>query len=148
MAPLSLSFTVACEPDHAFAVWTQRASAWWPADHSISGEQELEVVFEPHTGGRVFERTPGGEEHEWGQVLTWDPPRRLVYAWQLSTGAADPTEVEVTFTASGGRTAVTIEHRGWERFGADAERRKAANRIGWGAVIPCYERACSDVVNA
>jgi hypothetical protein len=36
--PLRLSFEVACEPARAFALWTERISSWWPADHTASGE--------------------------------------------------------------------------------------------------------------
>ncbi len=142
MEPLELSFTVDCSPEHAFEVWTTKASAWWPADHTISREKAITVTFEPRPAGRVYERTADGTEHEWGQVVAWEPPHRLVYIWHMPTGAANPTEVEITFTADGDATTVAIEHRGWERFGADAEKRRAANRTGWEDVIPTYRRAC------
>jgi hypothetical protein len=52
--PLQLRFRVGCPPDHAFHIWTARASQWWPADHSVSGEDadrsdatEVEIVFAP-----------------------------------------------------------------------------------------------------
>src|SRR5262249_43002769 len=78
----------------------------------------LIVTFEPRPGGRIYERTPGGREHDWGEVLAWEPPRRLVYLWHLRFDRADATEVEVTFTPVEGGTRVRIEHRGWERLGA------------------------------
>ena len=28
--PLELAFTVACPPEHAFSVWAERTSLWWP----------------------------------------------------------------------------------------------------------------------
>jgi hypothetical protein len=28
--PLRLSFEVGCDPQHAFATWTERAASWWP----------------------------------------------------------------------------------------------------------------------
>jgi hypothetical protein len=73
--PLELAFTVACPPEHAFAVWATRTSLWWPHGHSVSAEPGLAVTFEPRPGGRIYERTPGGEEHDWGEVLA--PLRRL-----------------------------------------------------------------------
>ncbi len=142
MDPLTLSFTVDCSPEHAFAVWTTKASAWWPADHTISGEKGTAVNFEPRAGGRIYERTAAGVEHDWGEVIAWEPPGRLVYIWHMPTGAEDPTEVEITFASQGEATTVAIEHRGWERFGADAERRRVANRAGWEDVIPTYQGAC------
>ena len=30
-------------------------------------------------------------EHEWGRVLTWEPPTRIVYSWHLRADAADCT---------------------------------------------------------
>jgi len=43
--PLRLSFTVACPPEHAFATWANRASLWWPAGHTVTGEQGLEILW-------------------------------------------------------------------------------------------------------
>jgi uncharacterized protein YndB with AHSA1/START domain len=47
MEPLELSFTVACSPEHAFAVWATKTSMWWPSDHTVSGSDatEVEVTF-------------------------------------------------------------------------------------------------------
>jgi uncharacterized protein YndB with AHSA1/START domain len=81
MEPLRLEFTVACPPARAFALWAEQTSRWWPHGHSVSGEPGLSVVFEP--GGRIYERTPDGTEHDWGEVLVWEPPHRLVYLWHL-----------------------------------------------------------------
>src|SRR5919108_659841 len=117
MEPLEIAFIVGCSPDHAFAVWAERTSLWWPHGHSVSGAAGLTVTFEPHPGGRIYERTPAGEEHDWGELLVWEPPRRLVYLWHLRFDRTDATEVEVTFAPDpddATATAVTIVHRGWE----------------------------------
>jgi hypothetical protein len=50
----------------------------------------------------------------------------------------------VRFEVAGDGTAVSIEHRGWERLGAVAEERRERNRRGWGGVIERYRAACSD----
>ena len=42
MEALELEFTVACSPEHAFDVWANRPSLWWPTSHSISGETGLD----------------------------------------------------------------------------------------------------------
>ncbi|HYU83171.1 MAG TPA: hypothetical protein VEK80_00080, partial [Kribbellaceae bacterium] len=81
--PLRLSFEVACPAEHAFRVWTAKISRWWPADHTVTGEPGLDVVLEPRVGGRIFERTAAGAEHEWGEITAWEPPRRLGYLWHL-----------------------------------------------------------------
>lgn len=144
MEPLEIEFTVECSAEHAFAVWADKTSMWWPHDHSVSGEPGLTVTFEPRAGGRIFERTPQGGEHDWGEVLVWDPPAKLVYLWHIGRGRSDATEVEVTFTHMDGGTTISIVHRGWERFGeAGAELRKK-NRHGWSGLLPHFQSACRE----
>ena len=143
--PLALDLTVRCSPAHAFEVWAQRTALWWPSDHTVGGERPEAITFEPRAGGRIFERTSAGAEHDWGEVLAWEPPRRLVYLWHIRADRSDATEVEITFAATAEGTRVTIEHRGWDRLGAAAEERRDANHRGWGGVIPLYERACVEL---
>jgi uncharacterized protein YndB with AHSA1/START domain len=143
---LELTFSVDCPPKRAFELWAERTTVWWPKGHSVSADPRLMVTFEPHAGGRIYERTPAGDEHEWGEVLDWEPPHRLRYLWHLRFDRSDATEVEVTFTAAaGGGTDVAIVHRGWERLGAAAEKRRERNRRGWSGVIEPYCRAASAV---
>ena len=137
--PLRMSFEVACSVDRAFAVWTSETRRWWPATHTVSGANGVRVTFENGVGGRIFERTPGGEEHEWGWITAWEPPRRLVYHWHIRADRSDATEVEIRFQPVGERvTRVEIEHRGWERLGAHGPRWREINRAGWKGVLPAY----------
>jgi hypothetical protein len=93
-------------------------------------------------GGRIYERTPDGVEHDWGEVTVWSPPRRLVYLWHLRRDRADATEVEIRFTAtSPGTTRVEIEHRGWERLGSAAGTWRDQNRAGWQTLLPHFRAA-------
>ena len=69
--PLKLAFEVRCPVERAFEVWTARIDRWWPADHTVSVDSGLTVVLEGHPGGRIFERTTAGVEHEWGWVTAW-----------------------------------------------------------------------------
>jgi len=142
--PLRLSFEVDCPADHAFRVWTAKISRWWPASHSVSGDAGLEVVLEPRVGGRIYERTTAGAEFEWGEVTVWEPPRRLGYLWHLRRDRADATDVEITFVDAGNATTrVEIEHRGWERLGAQGPGWRDANRAGWGGLLPHFTEHCS-----
>jgi len=129
LEPLELTFSVDCPVDRAFDLWSRRMSMWWPSGHSVSGDSGLTVTFEPHVGGRIFERTPAGEE--------------LVYLWHLRFDRSDATEVEVSFEEAGDGTAVRIVHRGWERLGAVAEERRDRNRRGWAGVTERYRAACA-----
>nr|WP_239522361.1 SRPBCC domain-containing protein [Geodermatophilus sabuli] len=133
---------VACPVERAFRVWTSGIGSWWPADHTVTGEAGLQVVLDGRVGGRVYERTAGGLEHDWGEVTAWEPPSRLAYRWFLRTDRADATDVEIRFVDTGaGTTRVEIEHRGWERLGARGEAWRDRNAGGWSTLLPHYRAA-------
>ena len=137
--PIRLNFEVDCPVDHAFDVWTARIAQWWPKDHTVSAQEDLTVVLERRSGGRIFERLKTGLEHDWGEVTIWEPPTRLGYTWHLNRDRGDATEVEVRFVANGqAATRVEIEHRGWERLGAGGEQWRDRNHGGWATLLPHY----------
>jgi len=74
--PLRISFDVDCSAEHAFTVRTSGIATWWPADHTVTGRTDLDVVMQSGVGGRIYERTPDGAEHDWGEVTVWSPPTR------------------------------------------------------------------------
>jgi uncharacterized protein YndB with AHSA1/START domain len=137
--PLTLAFDVGCPPDRAFALWTGRIDTWWPTDHTVTGRRDLTVVLEERVGGRIFERTPDGDEHDWGEVTLWEPPDRLGYRWHLGRDRSDATDVTIRFVPRGSTsTRVEIEHRGWERLGATGDAWRTRNRQGWESLVPHY----------
>jgi uncharacterized protein YndB with AHSA1/START domain len=140
--PLRWSFDVACPADHAFRVWTGGIATWWPADHTVTGRDDAAVVLEGRVGGRIFERTADGAEHDWGEVTAWDPPQRLAYLWFLRTDRADATDVEIRFVPVGGAaTRVEIEHSGWERLGVRGATWRERNLGGWSTLLPHFRAA-------
>ena len=140
--PLEFGFEVACAPATAFSLWTARATMWWPPDHSVSGERGLEVIFEERVGGRIFERTSSGIEHQWGRITAWEPPSRLAYTWHLHFAPEDATDVEIRFLdVAGNRTRIEIVHGGWERLDGRAPQRREGNRLGWTSIFPYFIEA-------
>ena len=138
-APIKMSFDVACSAEHAFTVWTSRIATWWSTDHTVTGRDDLVVVMQGGVGGRIYERTPDGAEHDWGEVTIWNPPTRLAYVWHLRRDRSDATEVEIRFLAlSGGATRIEIEHRGWERLGSAGDQWRDQNRAGWETLLPHF----------
>lgn len=136
IAPIVRSVEVKPPPAKAFELFSQRMGDWWPAGKTVAKKPAVAVVVEPHAEGRWYEVDADGTETHWGKVLAWDPPGRLLLGWQLNAQwTFDPgflTEVELTFAAlPGGGTRVTLEHRDLERFGADAEARRASLDGGW-----------------
>jgi uncharacterized protein YndB with AHSA1/START domain len=140
--PLRITFGVGCPPERTFELWTVQTSTWWPTTHTVSADPGVEVIIEPGVGGRIYERTPQGDEHDWGQVTGWDPPNRLAYLWHLRQDRADATEVEISFVADErDGTTVSIDHRGWERLGAHGPERRLQNQNGWSGLLPHFQAA-------
>jgi hypothetical protein len=103
------------------------------------------VVIEPRLGGRIFERTRSGKEFVWGRITGWQRPHAFTYRWHISSPPEQATEVEVRFTGQDNSTTlVEIEHRGFERLGAEGETRREGNRVGWEAFIPRFAAACAE----
>jgi uncharacterized protein YndB with AHSA1/START domain len=132
------SVIVACSVEEAFRLFTTDTLSWWPIEsHSIHGAVS-EIVFEPHAGGEVYELSPTGEKGHWATVMAWEPPRRLVLAWNILRREGSETEVEVRFLAEGAKTRVELEHRGWERVRENAEGKRADYDTGWGFVLGTF----------
>jgi uncharacterized protein YndB with AHSA1/START domain len=105
----------------------------------------MDVIVEPRAGGRWYERGEDGSETEWGKVLQWEPPARVVLAWQLDGNwkynPACITEVEINFTAQGAQgTRVDFEHRHLERLGANASAVRELLNSGWGGILDLYAK--------
>jgi uncharacterized protein YndB with AHSA1/START domain len=139
IAPVVKTVTVDCSVDDAFRVFTQDLLSWWPIDsHSIFTDDLAEVVFEERTGGSVYEVSRSGDRGHWATVLAWEPPRRLVLAWNVRGIEPRPTEVEVRFSAADGGTRVDLEHRGWGEVVTDGARKRASYDSGWDLVLGEY----------
>jgi uncharacterized protein YndB with AHSA1/START domain len=149
-APVRRNIQVAVPRERAFEVFTAGIGRWWPKTHHIGAADIDTLVIEPREGGRWFERGVDGSECEVGKVLVWDPPARLVLAWQLTPEFRyDPnliTEVEVQFIAEGANsTRVELEHRNLERFGdrGDAMRGKIDGPGGWGDLLQLFAQSAT-----
>jgi uncharacterized protein YndB with AHSA1/START domain len=136
---------------HAFTVFTERQGSWWPlASHHIGKAPAQTAIVEPRVGGRWFERGVDGSECDWGHVLVWEPPDRLVLRWEINAEFQhDPdleTEVEVRFVAVGPRsTRVELEHRHLERYGDKAEHMLAGldSEGGWSSLLQLFAAAAA-----
>lgn len=142
MAMINHSVVVPVPPDRAYQVFTDGLASWWPAEHTWSGSEALAAIgIERGAGGLCYEIGPHGFRCDWGRVLVWDPPRRLVFSWQVGPQrepVPDPdraSEVEVRFdVADEGGTRVALEHRGFERHGPGGDeyrRGMSSAQGGW-----------------
>lgn len=141
------SITVKAPPEHAFRVFTEDMDSWWPRTHHIGKSPMKKILIEGKPGGRCYTEQTDGTDCDWGKVLVWDPPRRLVFAWQIThewgyePDLARSSEVEVRFTPEpGGSTRVDLEHRFFERhgMGAAAMRTAVDSEGGWGGLLKLF----------
>ena len=126
--------------ERAFRVFTEDFDRIKPREHNMLGVEIAETVFEPRTGGRVFDRGVDGSEFQWARVLAFEPPGRIVFSWdispqwQIESDPAKTSEVEVRFIPEGSdRTRVELEHRHLERHGDGWENMRDAvgSPDGW-----------------
>jgi uncharacterized protein YndB with AHSA1/START domain len=146
-APVRKSLSVNATPERAFEVFTARFASWWPPSHHIGGGTMKACFIEPKVGGRWYETAEDGSECDWGDVLVWSPPSRLVLAWRIGADWAYHadllTEVDVRFIADGERTRIEFEHRGLERMGEKAGETRVAldGDGGWTGILKLYADA-------
>ncbi len=147
MTVVRKTITVEAPAAIAFRVFTDSMDRWWPrSGHHISPAGLKQAVLEGREGGRWYEVDINGTECDWGRVLEWDPPTRLVLAWQIdATWHYNPhlvTEVEIQFVAEGpDRTRVELEHRNLERFGDAMENIRAGLDLGWHNLLAAFAQA-------
>jgi uncharacterized protein YndB with AHSA1/START domain len=140
LEPVRKQISVDCDVESAFRTFTKDIATWWPVEsHSITGEGTT-AVFEPGVGGRMYERAPDGQEHDWGAILVYEPPHRVVLEWKVNP-SAPPTEVEVRFSEDGDATRVELEHRGWERYPTGGADERGSYDSGWEHVLGRFQAA-------
>jgi uncharacterized protein YndB with AHSA1/START domain len=132
----------------AWRVFTEKIGTWWPlATYTIGKVGAVDAIIEPRVGGRWYERGEDGSTSDWGSVLSWEPPVRLVLSWDITADwQYDPslkTEIEVRFIADGDGTRVELEHRCLDRFGPrrDEMRRIFETEGDWGRLLAMFARA-------
>lgn len=146
-APVRKSVTVNASVERAFRVFTEDFDSWWPRSHHIAKSPMKRAIVEGKAGGRCYTLQEDGNDCDWGQVLVWEPPRRVVLAWQVTAewgyqpDLAQSSEVEIRFTPTlDGGTRVDLEHRRLERHGAGAPAIRTAvdSEGGWGSLLHLY----------
>lgn len=145
--PVRKSITVKAGAERAFQVFTQGVDTWWPRTHHIGKSPMKKAIIEGRVGGRCYSEQVDGTDCDWGQVLAWDPPRRLVLAWQIThewgyePDLAKSSEVEVIFTPlTDGSTRVDLEHRYFARHGVGAASMRTAVGApgGWSTLLDLF----------
>jgi uncharacterized protein YndB with AHSA1/START domain len=149
--PVVKSVHVGLPVEAAFDLFTAGMHRWWPLHiHSLAVDAfevrvtAESVVFEQSQGGRIYEVMSDGREGDWGSVLHWERPTRVVFSWKPNLTDNPPTEIEVRFTATAEGTQVELEHRGWERLGDLALQRREGYQTGWTGLLDLFRTAALD----
>jgi len=113
--------------------------------YSIGKSPMKDVIVEPRTGGRWYEVGEDGSECDWGDVIKWEAPGRVVLAWRIRPDwSYDPkllTEIDIHFVSLGeNSTRVDLEHRllGNMGEGAEAARKTFNTEPGWSTLLASY----------
>jgi uncharacterized protein YndB with AHSA1/START domain len=149
LPPITGTLTVNAPIDKAFRIFTASFDKWWPHEYHIGRSDVAEVVLEPGAGGRWYERGVDGSECDWGRVLAWEPPDRLVFTWQINgewqfdPDPAHASEIEVRFTADGpDQTTVEVAQRYFERLvGGDVIHNTIKSGGSWAVLLEGYAKA-------
>ena len=135
---------------HAFKVFTEHFNTWWPRTHHIGKAEPYTAILEPRVGGRWFERGADGSECDWGRVLEFSPPSRVVISWAIQPDyivepdASKASRIEVTFRDEGnGKTRVELVHSQLDRHGPGWERLRdsVGSQGGWPAIMDLFAKA-------
>lgn len=147
---IQYTLTVPLPRSDAFALFAQRLAQWWPREYTWGQDVLEDIGIESRLDGFCYERGPHGFRCDWGRVLAWEPPGRLMLAWQISPrrepepNPARASTVDVRFDAEGDRrTRVTLEHRDFDRHGdgVDDYRAALASEQGWPYILSRYAAA-------
>lgn len=139
LPPLVVEFEVAAPRAHAFDLWVRRTELWWPASHTMSGRPDR-IVFEPEVGGQIFEQAADGTRHPWGEIVLFDPPRRIRYRWHPFFDPSEATVVDVRFDETPTGTLVHLEQTGWDALGPQGPPRRQRTAGAWAAITERYRR--------
>jgi uncharacterized protein YndB with AHSA1/START domain len=145
--PVRRTISVSASVERAFRVFTAEFDTWWPRSHHIGKSPMKKAIVEGKAGGRCYTEQEDGTESDWGRVLVWEPPHRIVLAWQVTPewgyqpDLAQSSEVEIRFSpVAGGGTRVDLEHRHFERHGSGAPTMRTAvdSPNGWTGVMQLF----------
>src|SRR3954453_12805815 len=141
LPPIEGKTTVNVPVAQAFTVFTDSFTAWWPHQYHIGQSDVAEVILESHEGGRWYERGVDGTECDWGRVLAWEPPARVLFTWQINGNwqfDPDPThasEIEGRFRADPPPTPPVVLNALSLGFPIGGEGSDGATRSGGGWLV-------------
>ncbi|MFT3791240.1 MAG: SRPBCC family protein [Rudaea sp.] len=142
--------TVPLSLNDAFELFTTQFGRWWPRDYSYSREVLDTIVLGNGQGQWCYERGPHGFRCDWGRIIEWAAPAKLVFTWQVgpkSIPQPNPNNASLVTVRlaerSAGQTIVTVEHSDFAKHGEGAVqyRDEMASEYGWSFILQQYVAA-------
>jgi uncharacterized protein YndB with AHSA1/START domain len=94
------------------------------------------IEIEPKIGGRFVVRAPDGSEHITGEVMAWDPPRKLTVTWDVNwpglIEALGSTLVTYDIEQAGDAVRLTLTQANDRDLSDDI---LSGGRSGWPAIL-------------
>jgi len=124
---------IAVPPERVFrSLTTEELTKWWGSDELY---RVTAFMIDPRPGGAWRSDGVGSDGtpfHVGGQVLEFDPPRKLVQTWQPSWEPdVPPTTVSYSLDPIESGTRVTVRHSGFSERVASCE----SHANGWERVL-------------
>jgi len=133
VGPIVESVYVPADQTDVFEVLTAGIGEWWPVGAvSVTGVPVVGLELDGRMYGLLVEVWADGTRAPWAAVTAWDPPSRLVLAWNPGDGPRPATTVEIVLEQIARGTQVRVTHSGWEALGEDARMDYVA---GWPFVL-------------
>ncbi len=145
---ISHSLTVEAAPQETFDGFTKHLGDWWPLAYTFGMANFAGAAIKERAGGEWFERDTAGKRMSWGTVRAFEPPDRLVVSFAIGADRgpvpeSQASEVEIRFEQEEqDRTRITIEHRGFDRHGKDADvlQNGMDSAGGWPLILAEFRR--------
>jgi len=136
-------------PRASFDHFVSAFGEWYPAHYSWSGDELVWIGFEPRSGGACYELGPEGFRCDWGRVLVWEPPHRLVLSWQIGMNREPvpdfrkASELEFRWSGEGDGSRLFFTHHDFAKHGEgwEAYRAAMASEAGWPLILDGYVKS-------
>lgn len=134
--------------EKAFGMFVNDLNSWWPKEYSWAGDVLEKIAIEPFENGRCFEVGPLGFQCDWGRVLEFQSPQRILFTWQIGPDRVPQpnpeksSEIEVIFKRDAKRTRFVFIHGNFERHGEQAEKYREVMQSshGWPYILEKFKQ--------
>lgn len=148
------NFDVSASAKEAFETFVNHFSSWWPKEYTWSQDALTSIGITPKQNGLCYEKGPYNFRCDWGRVIEFEPPNKIIFTWQISperVPVPDPEKasiVEIKFDEKNAwNTVISFVHRDFSRHGKSGGhyREVMDSAQGWSYILHQYEKAVSEL---